>query len=152
MDRVVVIQLARMGDILQTTPLLLALKQAAPECRVTLLAAEPYGEFASYCAGVDQAFALDAGGLSACLRKDATPLAARQSRWRELTSVLNGLEAGQVFSLNLSPVCASLTEHWPQADIQGWRWAEGGPAFDRPRLGGICPEPGGGQASDQVAP
>ena len=125
-ERVVVIQLARMGDILQTTPLLQTLKQAAPECRVTLLTAEPYGEFASHCAGVDQAFALDAGGLTACLRQGAVPLASRQVRWRELTAMLNGVRASRVFSLNLSPVCASLAAHWPQAEIQGWRWAEGG--------------------------
>ncbi len=116
--RRVVIQLARLGDFLQTTPLLAALGR--PDVLVTPAQAP----LAQACRHRGQVMILDPATLEDAARADESgPLRLARLQgillpfWREPVS--------EIFNLNLSALCASLAAGWPGAKLHGWRWDNG---------------------------
>lgn len=115
----VVIQLARLGDFLQTTPLLAALRARHPGARIMAVVNPAQAALAHGCGLVDEVLTLD----PAVLRDAAADHHARRAlaRLRALCQPLWSRPAQVVYNLNFSPLAAGVAAGWDQADQHGWR-------------------------------
>lgn len=59
MKDVLIINLTRMGDLLQTTPVMAGLKEKYPSIRITLLASSTFSEISNHIPFVDRIFSID---------------------------------------------------------------------------------------------
>jgi ADP-heptose:LPS heptosyltransferase len=116
--RKLVIQLARLGDFLQTTPLLAAL--GGPDVLVTPAQAP----LALACRHRGQVMILDPATLEDAARA-AEPDRLRLARLEGILRPLWQEPIAEIYNLNLSALCASVAAGWPKAKQHGWRWAEG---------------------------
>ena len=115
------IQLARLGDFLQTTLLLHALKQKNPDSALTVLVAPAQAPLARGCGAVDEVVELAAGELMRILSQGDLPAEERRAEWQRLTRPLEGLDPQKIYNLNLGPLGASLAARWPRAERRAWR-------------------------------
>lgn len=114
MDNVLVIQMARMGDFIQSTPLLCGIKKANPGCTLHMLVDKNILDFAGTCPFVDQRYGLDTQLLtSAVSRRDNAKTV--YGLVREQCRELHELAVDAVYNLNYSPITALLSSI-PHAD------------------------------------
>ncbi len=117
-SRQLVIQLARLGDFLQTTPLLAALGK--PDVLVTPAQAP----LARACRHRGQVLILDPATLEdAAHSQDSQVL--RLARLQGVLEPFWRKPITEIYNLNLSALCASLAAGWPKAKLRGWHWNDG---------------------------
>lgn len=117
-SRKLVIQLARLGDFLQTTPLLAALGK--PDVLVTPAQAP----LARACRYRGQVLILDPATLEdAANSQDAQTL--QLARLQGVLAPFWRKPITEIYNLNLSALCASLAAGWPKAKLRGWHWDDG---------------------------
>ena len=108
MQRILVIQLARIGDLLQSSPLIQGIRGKNGDVEVTLLISEKTKELASRISGVDEVLGFDFEKASRIINDGQKALS---SKYQEFSSLLNGLKGrsfDSVYNLNYSPVNANL--------------------------------------------
>ena len=120
-----VIQLARLGDFLQTTPLLAALKQAHPQSPLAVLVSPAQAPLARACAWVDRVLTLDTALVEDAAGAKGESPRLRLARLCGLLGPLWSFPAAEVFNLNLSRLTAALAQGWPEARRRGWRLQAG---------------------------
>ncbi|MCA1905450.1 MAG: glycosyltransferase family 9 protein, partial [Desulfarculus sp.] len=127
----VVIQLARLGDFLQSTPLLAALRARHPGARIMAVVGPAQAPLACNCGLVDEILPLDPVALAdaAADRHSRRALA----RLRALCEPIWSQPAQAVYNLNFSSLAAGVAAGWDRADQHGWRLEE-----DRRRLVGAA--------------
>lgn len=113
-----VIQLARLGDFLQTTPLLAALGK--PHVLVTPAQAP----LAQACRHLGKVIILDPATLEDAARSDE-PERLRLARLQGMMRPIWQEPFGEIYNLNLSALCASVAAGWPRARRHGWHWQDG---------------------------
>ncbi|MFH1061026.1 MAG: glycosyltransferase family 9 protein, partial [Pseudomonadota bacterium] len=123
-DSLAVLQLARLGDFLQTTPLLAALRARHPQARILTVVTPAQVPLALGCGLADAVFALDPAGLEDAAA-DPDPARAR-ARLAGLCAPLWAQPAAAVYNLNLSPLAAGVAAGWAGAQAHGWRLGGGG--------------------------
>jgi len=69
MKDVLIVNLTRMGDLIQTTPVIRGLRHKFPDVRITLLVNSSFSEICQLINGVDRLISFDIGGLIDILRK-----------------------------------------------------------------------------------
>ncbi|MGD8561913.1 MAG: glycosyltransferase family 9 protein [Desulfarculaceae bacterium] len=119
-QEVVVVQMARLGDFLQTTPLLAALKSSRPQARLTLLVQPAQAPLARACSYVDQVLTLDPAHLEDAARSPE-PVPLRLARIKGLMEPIWSRPADEVINLNLSAHAALAAAGWEGARLRGWR-------------------------------
>lgn len=90
MNEVLIINLTRMGDLVQTTPVINGLKNAYPEVRITVLANSIFAEICKYIPSIDRLFVFDPAAFVA--KGDKNPTLVENFRYIE--TLLN--EVGDV--------------------------------------------------------
>jgi len=105
MQKVLVIQLARMGDVLQSSALVQGIREKNPDAMVTFLTSEKTRDVASSIGGVDDVISLDFGQASGIASDREAGLS---ERYRRLSSLMNDLK-GRCFDLvyNLNYSCVN---------------------------------------------
>lgn len=116
--RKLVIQLARLGDFLQTTPLLAALGK--PDLLVTPAQAP----LAQACRHRGRVMILDPTALEDAA-ESGEPGRLRLARLQGMLGPIWREPIAEIYNLNLSALCASLAAGWPQARLHGWQWRDG---------------------------
>jgi len=119
--QVLVIQLARLGDFLQTTPLLRLLKEHHPGAKLNVLVTPAQAPLARACPDVDGVWDLDLQDILPLPDLNGFSPQERQARWRALGRRLDGLDPRDVYNLNLGGAGALLCQKWPQARMHAWR-------------------------------
>jgi ADP-heptose:LPS heptosyltransferase len=117
-------QLTKMGDFLQTTPLLGALKQGRPEAELTVLVPPGLTAVARGCPAVDRVLTLDLVGLQDLARRPDLDLAAKVRAAREATRDLITERFDRVININYSVLTGLLAELIPAADHVGYRFGD----------------------------
>ncbi|MFH1035732.1 MAG: glycosyltransferase family 9 protein [Pseudomonadota bacterium] len=125
LEAIMVIQLARLGDFLQTTPLLAALSAQHPRARLAVAVAPAVVPLARACPYVEQILPIDPASLEDAARAPGPPDLAL-ARLRGLCQPLWQEPAQEVYNLNLSPAAACLAAGWSGARLRGWRPEPGG--------------------------
>jgi ADP-heptose:LPS heptosyltransferase len=119
-EKVLVVQMTKMGDFLQTTPLLLALKQGEPEVELTVLVPPGLKAVAAGCPAVDRTITLDLVGLQDVARRADLDLAGKLAAAREATRDLIAERFDRVINLNYSVLTALLAELIPADNHVGY--------------------------------
>lgn len=120
--RILVLQLARLGDLVQTWPLLRQLRQAYPEAHLFLLADRSLADLAGMGPRVDDFYALDFREIS--LLASQRP----EEAYRRLARLLNDLQKpgfDLVFNLNFSRL-SLLTAYLLGGQVVGYQPVRGG--------------------------
>ena len=116
-----VIQLARLGDFLQSTPLLAALRQRHRPDSLSVVVAPAQAPLARACRFVDEALSLDPACLLAAAQAAGQPRRLRRARLLGQLKPLWSRPQDLVLNLNLSEPAALVAAGWPGARLAGWR-------------------------------
>ena len=106
-DRILVIQLARFGDFLQTTPLLSALRAQNPQARISVLVDKGRTELAEKNPDIDEVLSVDLARLAGMARSEIT-LSEKIESIQAAVKSLKTERYGLVINLNYSRVAALL--------------------------------------------
>jgi len=127
-ERLLVLQLARMGDILQTIPLIRRLRLLHPQARLEVLSDRMGPEVLAGCREVDEVLPLDLEGLYGTLsgdfRRAYAALAARVEEWRRR-------RFDRIYNLNFSPLTVRLSYLLGASEVSGYRPVPGGRGWRR---------------------
>ena len=116
-----VIQMARLGDFLQSTPLIKAVRQRHPQNRLAVLVTPAQAPLAHGCPDVDEVHELAPGPLLSLLDNQDLPPESKSAVWQKATRRLSALEVGQLYNLNLGALSGLLAQSWPRATAHAWR-------------------------------
>jgi len=105
--RILVIQLARFGDFLQTTPLLSALRAQNPKARISVLVDKGRTELAEKNPDIDEVLSVDLARLAGMARSEIT-LSEKIESIQAAVKSLKTERYGLVINLNYSRVAALL--------------------------------------------
>jgi ADP-heptose:LPS heptosyltransferase len=119
-QKILVIQLTKMGDFLQTTPLLAALKRDRLEVELTVLVPPGLTAVARGCPAVDRILTLDLVGLQDVARRPDLDLARKVAAARAATRDLTTERFDRVINLNYSVLTALLAELIPAENHVGY--------------------------------
>jgi ADP-heptose:LPS heptosyltransferase len=121
-SRYLVLQLARLGDFLQTTPLLAALKEKG---RVQVLT-PPAQELLAWASGLaDEVYLLDPAALKMLLRQEGVTAAVRQAGVNAQLAPLRDLRPDVAINLNFTPLAALALASCQARQVKGWRLQNG---------------------------
>lgn len=107
--KILVLQLARFGDILQTWPALRALKRKFPNAQLHVLARTRFREALDGLSVVDQVWSFDSKEILRPLAKTNPDIDASLSAIELLIGQLNAEHFDQIINLSFSPVSSFLT-------------------------------------------
>jgi ADP-heptose:LPS heptosyltransferase len=108
MQRILVIQLARMGDLLQSSPLIQGIREKYADAFITLLVSEKTKDLANGIPGVEEVLALDFGKAYRIVNEEDKGLSLKHHRFSCFLNGLRGRSFDHVYNLNYSPVSAGL--------------------------------------------
>lgn len=108
MQKILVIQLARMGDLLQSSPVIQGVREKYGDALVTLLTSEKTGEVARTIPGVDEVVGFDFGEAYSIVNGEEDGLYPKYDRFSHLLNGFKGRSFDYVYNLNYSPVNANL--------------------------------------------
>ncbi len=115
--------MARMGDFLQTTPLLHGLKKEHPEAEICVLVDERVVETAGHCPDVDTRYSIDSRKIMRCMLE----IEDTMQRYEVLNDACSELH-GQVFdtlvNLNYSALTNTLSSIPRAETVRGYRFAD----------------------------
>lgn len=106
MKEILVLNLGRYGDLIQTTPLLRGLKRNHPHARVTLVAQKRFRAILPLMSGVDRHLLFDHDGLAQAIAREESLL----SGYRQLDKFLTHLESDH-FDLIVNLTSTELSAH-----------------------------------------
>jgi ADP-heptose:LPS heptosyltransferase len=121
-----VVQLARLGDFLQTTPLLAGLRARHPRATLAAVVAPAQAPLARACRFVDEVMVADPACLLDAARAVGEPRRLRRARLLAQLRPLWSRPQELVYNLNLSDLASLLAAGWPGARLAGWRPAPPG--------------------------
>jgi len=125
--KVLVVQLARLGDLVQTWPLLRRLRHQGPGQSLDLLADSLLQGLHGLGPDLDQVWGLEIADLSARAHRD---LPGAYERLHSLAAGFRGRRYGRVYNLNFSRV-ALLFAYLAGGEVRGYRPVNGGRDFLR---------------------
>jgi ADP-heptose:LPS heptosyltransferase len=117
---ILVIQLTKMGDFLQTTPLLYRIKQRYPHAKLAVLIDSRNIELAQGVPLVDEIIPLD---LSAIANQVANPRRSLAENFSDLSNRVNGFKGKDfdlVYNLNFSKISALFSQFFKKARVIGY--------------------------------
>jgi ADP-heptose:LPS heptosyltransferase len=118
-EQILIINLTRMGDLLQMTPFLGSFRREHPDGKITLLVLE---QFCDVCSGfpfVDEIETLDGDGLLSKLEDPASPLLESFRIVETLVHRLTERQFDTVINLTFSRLSALLTHLLRTKDVRG---------------------------------
>ena len=118
-EHILVIQLAKLGDYLQTTPLLSALKAEQPSRRLTVLCSSNQAIAASRTPAVDQVIPIDLAGLAQTAKRGRIDLSEKISVLQDACSPLTDMLFDRTINLNTSRIAALLADMAPATRREG---------------------------------
>jgi ADP-heptose:LPS heptosyltransferase len=125
--RVLVVQLARLGDLVQTWPLLRRLRHQYPGCRLDLLTDSRLKALHTLGPEIDHIWEVDLAGLPFLAQRD---LLAAYDQAQHLTDGFKAHKYDLVYNLNFSRLALLLT-YLVGGRVKGYQPAHGGRAFLR---------------------
>lgn len=120
--KTLVIQLARLGDICQTLPVLHALKRADPTGEIHFATRSKFSEAASFAATVDRQWVLQTKDILSPVIRDRPDIDQSMMRLGRFIADLRAENFDRVINLTFSPFSSYLTKEiaGPSCDVRGY--------------------------------
>lgn len=119
MDRILVVNLTRMGDVIQTSPLVDGLRRRHPRARIGLLVLQGFAGIARLVPGVDEVLCWDQDRSVGLLHDPRASLGARTAWHRERVRELRGDGWDLVVNLSHSRESAVLARLLARGEVRG---------------------------------
>jgi ADP-heptose:LPS heptosyltransferase len=126
--RILVIQLTKMGDLLQTTPLLQRIRKHYPHAQITVLIDSKQAELCSNIPFIDRIISLDLTSIYDQMSKNHLPLFEKYNNLRRLLAPLQQDHFDRIYNLNFSKITTLLCQFFPTTKVVGYRLS---PRLDR---------------------
>lgn len=117
--KILVINLTRMGDLLQSTPLLSELKRRNPDCQITLMANSKFASICEVMPFVDKVFKFDTEKIAHEIADGNKNLMEIFKELKEVVNILNTEGFSKVINLTHSKMSAFLTSLMQCEDKNG---------------------------------
>ena len=125
MHRILVIQLTKMGDLLQTTPLLQRIRKHYPHAQITVLIDSRQAELSSNIPFIDRIIPMDLASVYDQISKNHLPLFKKYEGLRWLLDPLQKEHFDRIYNLNFSKITALLCQFFPASEVVGYRLSPG---------------------------
>ncbi len=116
---ILVLNLTRMGDLIQMSPLILGLREKEPDCKITMLANVKFAGIVRFMKGVDELITFDVAQFGSCDGSETDALAI-YNYLDDLTVKLNARKFDTIINLSHTKVSAMLTKLIGAGDIRGF--------------------------------
>ncbi|MCX8042925.1 MAG: glycosyltransferase family 9 protein [Desulfobacterota bacterium] len=120
MDKVLIIQLARTGDFLQTTPLFRKVKTAFPRCEVHVVIDTALQELVGSCSDIDRWYDLDMKLITQIIQ-DNTDIEYVFKYLDKQLAGLHSISFDAVYNLNYTPLSAAVASISKSSRIYGYK-------------------------------
>ena len=127
-NSILVIQLTKMGDLLQTTPLLQRIRKRYPHAQITVLIDSKQAELSSNIPFIDRIISLDLASISEQIDQDDLPLFAKYHNLQTVLDPIKREKFDLIYNINFSRITALLCQFFPTTKVIGYRLS---PRFDR---------------------
>ncbi|VAX27370.1 hypothetical protein MNBD_NITROSPIRAE02-22 [hydrothermal vent metagenome] len=117
MEDVLIVNLTRMGDLVQTTPVMAGLKERYPGIRITLLVSSAFLEICKYIPYADRVFVLDINNVLQGLKRRDTVGTFRYVE--DMLCKINNTLYDLVINFTHSPSSAVLTSLFRTKEVRG---------------------------------
>ncbi len=116
---ILIINLTRMGDVVQSTLLLRGLKKRHPGCTITYIVNEPYAEICEAIPEIDELLLFDMKGYQERLLSGTISIVENYRYLEGFIEEINKKEYDLLINLTPSKVCAALTSLVKAKDVRG---------------------------------
>lgn len=120
MEHVLIINLTRMGDLIQTTPVMAGTKDEYPDVKITLLINSAFGEICNYIPFVDRIISFNMDGLIEGSRGEFPNLVRKYRYIEDLLIAINNVDYDCVLNFTHTPVSASLMSLVRSRELKGF--------------------------------
>ena len=124
--RIVVVNLTRLGDLLQTSPTIAGLHAVHPDAQVTLVAEKNFAEVCESIPGVDRVHRIDLDRLGHLLLEGPTRIADAYRHVREMVDELRAEDFELALNFSSSRMSAVLLSLLRVPDVRGWAMTSDG--------------------------
>jgi ADP-heptose:LPS heptosyltransferase len=118
---ILVIQLTKMGDLLQTTPLLYRIRKRYPNAAITVLIDSHHLELTSAIPFIDRVIPLDLTSIKNRMNQSDLTLFTKYNELRAMLAPVVGEHFDLIYNINFSKITALLCHLFPTAEIVGYR-------------------------------
>lgn len=116
---ILILNLTRMGDLIQTSPLILGLRKKEPDCKITMLANVKFSGITRFMKGIDELITFDVAQFGSDSGAETDALAV-YNYLDKLTRKLNLRKFDTIINLSHTKVSAMLTKLIEAGDIRGF--------------------------------
>ncbi len=118
-SNILILNLTRMGDLLQNSPLILGLRQKEPDCGITMLANVKFAGITGFMKGIDELITFDMAQFGSADGSETDALAVYNYLDR-LTADLNSRKFDTIINLSHTKVSAVLARLIGAPDVRGF--------------------------------
>lgn len=118
--RIAIVNLTRLGDLLQTSPTIAGLHAMHPDAKVTLVAEKNFAEVSESIPGVDRVYRLDLDRLGHLLLEGPTRIGDAYRYTREVVQDLRAEDFEIALNFSSSRMSAVLLSLLGVPDVRGW--------------------------------
>jgi ADP-heptose:LPS heptosyltransferase len=120
-NRILVIQLTKMGDLLQTTPLLQHIRKRYPHAQITALIDSKQEELSANIPYLDRTLFLDLASISEQIGRDDLSLLAKYHSLQTVLGPIKRENFDLIYNINFSRITALLCQFFPTSQVVGYR-------------------------------
>jgi ADP-heptose:LPS heptosyltransferase len=120
-NRILVIQLTKMGDFLQTTPLLYRIKQKYPSATLSVLIDRGNTELAQGISLIDEIVPIDLRAIQQVMNDPRQTLSQEYKFLDDALKQFRGKKYDLIYNINFSHISALLCRFFPKIPVIGYR-------------------------------
>ncbi len=124
--RILIVNLTRLGDLLQTSPSVAVLRELYPEAEITFAAEKNFAEVCDALPGIDHVYRVDLDRLGRLLLDGGERLLDAYGCVRELVDELRAMRFDLAFNFSSSRMSAVLMGLLEVPDVRGWSMTSDG--------------------------
>ncbi len=136
-EQVLAMQMARLGDFLQSTKLLAVLRAKHPGAEINVMVTPAQAPLARRCRFADKVVLVKPAEISAISGVTAMDRSEKERLVDGLNGRLAPLRPGHIYNLNMSTINTTIAAAWSGAEIHGWRMSADGQGLYGPQWFGF---------------
>lgn len=125
-ERILIVAITRLGDMLQGSPTIIGLKQANPDAKVTVLIDRAFASVCDGIPGIDEVYVIDLSFVVRCVHMEGEGIVEAYDYVDKLVEDLRQRRFDFVLNMSSSPYTALLCRMLDAPETRGWMSDEEG--------------------------